>query len=213
MKRWVIVIFFAALPALSQVNNGELRVTITDPLDHPVKTSFAITSTGNQYANSLSTDASGRVAVKTLPYGLYVIRVEELGFSPVVRAVEVRSSIPAECNIRLAIAQVATMVNVEDSSTLIDPHNSSSIMQIGSKQIEERLISLPGRSVQDLVVSQPGWLYEGNAVLHPRGAEYQTQFVIDGIPLTDNRSPSFGPEVEADDVNSMSIFLPHTSCT
>src|SRR4051812_43396873 len=206
MKRWVIAVCFAALPALSQVNNGELHVTITDPSDHPVKTSVAVTSTGNQYASTLSTDASGRVAVKTLPYGLYVIRVDEPGFNPVVRAVEVRSSIPAECDIHLAIAQVATMVNVEDSSTLIDPHSSSSIMQIGSKQIEERLVSLPGRSVQDLVNSQPGWLYEGNAVLHPRGSEYQTQFVIDGIPLTDNRSPSFGPEVEADDVQSISVY-------
>jgi hypothetical protein len=43
-------------------------------------------------------------------------------------------------------------------------------------------------------------------VLHPRGSEYQTQFVVDGIPLTDNRSPSFGPEIEADDVESMSIY-------
>jgi hypothetical protein len=56
------------------------------------------------------------------------------------------------------------------------------------------------------VNTQPGWLYEGNAVLHPRGSEYQTQFVVDGIPLTDNRSPSFGPEIEADDVQSMSIY-------
>ena len=66
--------------------------------------------------------------------------------------------------------------------------------------------SLPGRSVQDLVNSQPGWLYEGNAVLHPRGSEYQTQFVIDGIPLTDNRSPGFGPEIEADDLESVSVY-------
>jgi hypothetical protein len=44
-------------------------------------------------------------------------------------------------------------------------------------------------------------------VLHPRGSEYQTQFVVDGIPLTDNRSPSFGPEpVEADDVDSLNIY-------
>ena len=60
--------------------------------------------------------------------------------------------------------------------------------------------------MQDLVNSQPGWLYEGNAVLHPRGSEYQTQFVVDGVPLTDNRSPSFGPEIEADDVESMTIY-------
>ena len=54
--------------------------------------------------------------------------------------------------------------------------------------------------------SQPGWLYEGNAVLHPRGSEYQTQMVVDGIPLTDNRSPGHGSEIEADNVESMSIY-------
>ena len=72
--------------------------------------------------------------------------------------------------------------------------------------IQNRLGSVPGRSLQDLVNSQPGWLYEGNAVLHPRGSEYQTQFVVDGIPLTDNRSPSFGPAIDADDVQSLSIY-------
>jgi outer membrane receptor for Fe3+-dicitrate len=65
---------------------------------------------------------------------------------------------------------------------------------------------LPGRSLQDLVNSQPGWLYEGNAVLHPRGSEYQTQFVVDGVPLTANRSPSFGPEIEADGVDSLNVY-------
>jgi hypothetical protein len=72
--------------------------------------------------------------------------------------------------------------------------------------MRHRLGSIPGRSLQDLVNSQPGWLYEGNAVLHPRGSEYQTQFVVDGIPLADNRSPGLGPEIEADDVQSMSIY-------
>jgi hypothetical protein len=95
---------------------------------------------------------------------------------------------------------------VNDVSTLVDLHSTSNVNQIGLEQIDGRLSSLPGRSVQDLVVSQPGWLYEGNAVLHPRGSEYQTQFVVDGIPLTDNRSPSFGPEIEADDLESMSIY-------
>jgi outer membrane receptor for Fe3+-dicitrate len=43
-------------------------------------------------------------------------------------------------------------------------------------------------------------------VLHPRGSEYQTQFVVDGIPLTDNRSPGSGPELEADEVDSLTIY-------
>ena len=43
-------------------------------------------------------------------------------------------------------------------------------------------------------------------MLHPRGSEYQTQYVVDGIPLTDNRSPSFAPEIEANDAESMTIL-------
>ena len=97
-------------------------------------------------------------------------------------------------------------VTVIAPNPLIDAVEPGSVSQIGTEFIQNRLSSIPGRDLQDLVNSQPGWVYEGNAVLHPRGSEYQTQFVVDGIPLTDNRSPSFGPEIEADDVESMSIF-------
>ena len=97
-------------------------------------------------------------------------------------------------------------VTITATNTLIDPDQAGSVNQIGSDVIQNRLSSIPGRSLQDLINSQPGWLYEGNAVLHPRGSEYQTQFVVDGIPLTDNRSPSFGPAIDADDVQSLTIF-------
>src|SRR6202522_2708459 len=120
--------------------------------------------------------------------------------------VEIRSSIATELVIQLKLPTVNQSVTVITPDTLIDPDQAGSVNQIGPNLIQNRLGSLPGRSVQDLVNSQPGWLYEGNAVLHPRGSEYQTQFVVDGIPLTDNRSPSFGPEIEADDVQSMSIY-------
>jgi hypothetical protein len=101
---------------------------------------------------------------------------------------------------------VTESVTVNAGSTLVNPDQAGSVNQIGSGAIQDRLGSLPGRSLQDLVNAQPGWLYEGNAVLHPRGSEYQTQFVVDGIPLTDNRSPGFGPEIEADDVESITVY-------
>jgi hypothetical protein len=97
-------------------------------------------------------------------------------------------------------------VSVSAVNTLIDPDRAGSVNQVGSDFIENRVSSIPGRSLQDLVNSQPGWLYEGNAVLHPRGSEYQTQFVVDGIPLNDNRSPGFGPAIDADDAQSLSIY-------
>jgi TonB-dependent Receptor Plug Domain len=206
VKKLLILLFLAALPAGGQVNYGELRLLVTDPSGVGVQASVELTCAGNGYGKTFTSDLAGNLAVQSMPYGVYQIQVSKSGFSASSTSVEVRSALPVSERIYLHVASVVTKVNVNAASTLIDPASPSSVMQIGAKQIEERLSSLPGRSVQDLVNSQPGWLYEGNAVLHPRGSEYQTQFVIDGIPLTDNRSPSFGPEIEADDLDALSIY-------
>jgi outer membrane receptor for Fe3+-dicitrate len=52
----------------------------------------------------------------------------------------------------------------------------------------------------------PGWLYEANGILHPSGSEYDVQYVIDGLPLTENRSPAFAPALDADAVDSMRVM-------
>lgn len=189
----------------AQVNTGELRLKVTDGVGSGINASVTVSNEANQYRSTFTTDSSGERDVKTLTYGVYLIRVEKQGFTAITEKVDVRSAIPVAQSIVLSVAPVTTSVEV-NTAPLIDPYRPSSVMQIGSQQIQDRLGSLPGRSVQDLINSQPGWLYEGNAVLHPRGSESQTQFVIDGIPLTDNRSPSFGPEIEADDLDSVSIY-------
>jgi hypothetical protein len=191
---------------LAQVNTGELRLRVTDTAGLGVKASVTVSSEASQYRSAFVASDAGEVDVKALAYGIYLVRVEEPGYAAAAETVEVRSALPVERAMKLGLAPVKTSVQVTDAAPLIDPNRPSSVIQIGSQQIEERVGSLPGRSVQDLVNSQPGWLYEGNAVLHPRGSEYQTQFVVDGIPLTDNRSPSFGPEVEADDLASVSVY-------
>jgi outer membrane cobalamin receptor len=195
-----------AAPAFAQVNYGELRLKIADPSGAGVQASVEVMCTADGYDKVFTTSTPGILTIQGLPYGAYQIQVSKPGFASFSAPVEVRSALPVTENIQLNLASVVTKVNVSGTNTLIDPHSPSSVMHIGTKQIQERLSSLPGRSVQDLVNSQPGWLYEGNAVLHPRGSEYQTQFVIDGIPLTDNRSPSFGPEIEADGVDELSIY-------
>lgn len=206
MNKLLTLLLLTALPAIGQVNYGELRLKLTDPSGTGVLASVELACAGNGYGKTFTSDASGNLAVQSMPYGIYEIQVTKSGFAPLSTSVDVRSALPVSESISLRVASVVTKVNVAATSTLIDPDSASSVMRIGAKQIEERLSSLPGRSVQDLVNSQPGWLYEGNAVLHPRGSEYQTQFVVDGIPLIDNRSPSFGPEIEADDLDGLSIY-------
>jgi len=205
-KKLLITVLLWALPLLGQSNRGELRLKVTDPAGLGVKTTVQIISKANQYRNTLATSEQGNLDVQRLIYGIYQLDIKQPGFAGLSEAVEIHSSNPTEYTIQLKLSSVNESVTVTAANTLIDPEQAGSISQIGSDVIQDRLSSIPGRSLQDLVNSQPGWLYEGNAVLHPRGSEYQTQFVVDGIPLTDNRSPSFGPAIDADDVQSLSIY-------
>lgn len=203
-----LFVFFAAaaIPLVGQTNTGELRITITDPTGAAVETPVRIQSTANQYDNTLTTNATGFLDAKRLPFGSYQIQVDAAGFAPLSKTVQIGSELPTDVALQLTLATVSAQVQVTSNSTLIDPEQAGSESQLGASTIQNAVSSLPGRSLQDIVNSQPGWLFEGNAVLHPRGSEYQTQFVIDGIPLQDNRSPSFGPELESEDVASMSIY-------
>jgi TonB-dependent Receptor Plug Domain len=206
MHRFAALFFVGALPLFCQSNSGELRLRVIDPSGLGVKTTVQITSRANQYRNILPTSDKGSLDLQRLPYGIYQLEINQPGFAAVSETVEIHSSIPAEYTIKLKVPAVTQSVTVSAANTLIDPDQAGSVSQIGTELIQDRLNSIPGRSLQDLVNSQPGWLYEGNAVLHPRGSEYQTQFVVDGIPFTDNRSPGFGPVLDIDQVQSLSIY-------
>jgi hypothetical protein len=206
MKRFAAIVFLWAWPLFCQSNSGELRLRVTDPAGLGVKATVKIASKANQYRNTLATSEQGSLDVQRLPYGIYQVEITQTGFADFSTTVEIHSSIPSDYAIQLKLPAVNESVTVTAPNTLIDPDLAGSVNQIGTEDIQDRLGSIPGRSLQDLVNSQPGWLYEGNAVLHPRGSEYQTQFVLDGIPLTDNRSPSFGPAIDADAVQSLTIY-------
>src|SRR5581483_7834088 len=54
--------------------------------------------------------------------------------------------------------------------------------------------------------AQPGWLMEANGVLHPRGSEYQTLFVVDGIPMDENRSPAFAADLDEGEIQAVNVL-------
>jgi hypothetical protein len=206
MKRIVALFFLCALRLSGQSNTGELHLKVTDPSGAGVRSTVQILSEGNQVHRTLTTDDQGALIAQRLPYGIYQLQIRQSGFADAYATIEIHSSIPTDRTIELKLGPISQSVNVAAPDTLINPDQPGSVNQIGLDFINSQVGSVPGRSIQDLVNSQPGWLYEGNAVLHPRGSEYQTQFVVDGIPLIDNRSPSFGPEIETDDVQSISIY-------
>lgn len=201
-----IALLLCSLPVPGQSNSGELRLKVTDPAGLSLKATVELSSDSTPFRRSYQTDDAGTLTARSLPFGLYRLHVEYEGFSSYEGVVEIRSALPTDYVVKLGIAATSTAIHVTAERMLLDPDRASTVNRIDSRGISDRASVLPGRSLPDLVNSQPGWVYEGSAVLHPRGSEYQTQFVVDGVPLTDNRSPSSGPEIEADDVESLTVY-------
>jgi hypothetical protein len=151
-------------PVNAQSNAGELRLKVTGPDDLAFKTAVELVSQGNEYRHTFTTDDQGNLDAKRLPYGIYQVQIHTQGFAPVSESVEIRSALPLDRTIRLRLASASESMTVSASGTLVDPYRSGSFNEMGLQTIENRLTALPGRSMQDLVTSEPGWLYEGNAV-------------------------------------------------
>jgi hypothetical protein len=196
-----------AVSAFGQADKGELRVLITDPSGSPVPASVELTSEVNQYKGTFGAGAAGQAIAKRLPFGRYLVTVSQGGFTTVKQLVDIRSAIPKELKVGLALGAIQTSVTVNTDETLIDPYATSSANRIGSGTIRDRLAAQPGRGLADLVNQEPGWVFEANGILHPRAEEYQVQYVIDGMPLTENRSAAFVADFDPGDVQEMTEMV------
>ncbi len=186
-------------------NTGELRLTVTDASGLLLKSAVEVVSEANQFRQKFETDELGLLVARRLPFGSYQVSVARDGFATTVRVVEIRSAVPAEFRVSVDVAGPDARVVVTAAQSLVDLSEATVVNRIGAGTLRQRTTALPGRSLPDLVNSQPGWLLEANGILHPRASEYQTQFVVDGVPFTDNRSPAFAPEVATDEVRAVQI--------
>jgi hypothetical protein len=204
----VLAAFLVALPPRSpaQDRSGELRLSVADASGAALPAHGMLISQANHFELSFDTSPSGEYTAKKLPLGSYKLTLEQTGFAPYTVLIEIRSELPLKFSAALAVASVTQTVNVQDSDTLFDTSNTGTTYQLGEAALRDWTASVPGRQAIDVVQSQPGWLLEANGVLHPRGAEYDTQYVVDGLPILNNRSPAFSASEDLEDVQSVKVY-------
>jgi len=207
MSVGVFAFFFLYVPnAKAQRVRGELRIEVRDAQGATVAPSGELASEANEFRRTFVVGADGRHVAQDLPFGVYRLSLHAEGFAPWSELVENRSEVPVHLTVTLGVAPLTTQVQVNDTATLVDPNRTGTLYTVGRQAIGEQAATQPGRDLLDLVADQPGWLLEANGVLHPRGSEYDVQFVVDGLPMTQNRSPAFAPAFDADDVESLRVI-------
>lgn len=200
-----LLILCASVALFAQADVGELRVSVTDGTGAGVQSAVSVESDASQTRRTIDTDAAGTATARRLPFGKYRVIVMASGFSRSEALVEIRTAAPIEYRVSLTVA-ASSGVDVTSDATLLDQRETGAVRHVGGQMVQQRAAALPGRALPELINTQPGWLLEAGGTVHPRGSENQTQYVVDGLPLTDNRSPGFAPALDADSMRSIGIL-------
>jgi len=195
-----------AAPAIAQRGRGEIQIEVRDPQGQSAAAMGELVSESNRVRKDFAIPADGKYLAAELAFGVYRLTVTAQGFAPWTGLVEIRSEVPVRVAVVLGVAAVNMKIEVTDAATLLDPSENGTIYSMGAESLREHVAAQDGRDLSDAVNDQPGWLYEASGVLHPRGSEYQVQYVLDGMPLTQNRSPAFAPPFDSGDVESMRVM-------
>jgi len=192
--------------AAAQRERGEIRIEVKDPQGRPAAADAQLVSASHQIKREFPVPAEGKAIAAELPFGVYRLTVAADGFADWADLVEIRSEVPVRVAVTLGVAAINTRVEVNDAATLLDPSETNTIYSLSGEKLREHGSAQSGRTLSDAVNDQPGWLYEANGILHPRGSEYQVQYVLDGMPLTQNRSPAFAPSFDSGDIESLRVL-------
>ena len=194
------------VPTAAQTAEGELRVSVRDADGLAVPARIELTGRNPRFEAQADADVTGRARLSRIPLGVYSLVVGYPRFEDRTEIIEVRSAVPQDVAITLSVAGVTTAITVTVRAPLLDTAQPTAVMQVGRRQLEEMSSSALGRSAVAVVTTLPGWLLEANAVLHPRGSEYDTQYVVDGMPVYDNRSIGFAPAFESSEFESVNVM-------
>ncbi len=89
---------------------------------------------------------------------------------------------------------------------MLETDRTSSDTDINQTILERPLGAAPSRAIESIVASTPGFVTDDNGRMHARGSESQVQYVIDGVPVTDNMSAIFSTSLDARTLRTVEVL-------
>ena len=147
----------------------------------------------------------GQFQFENVPYGAYVVRVSAAGFKSSATDLNVRSNVPVRVSVKLEISTNKVDLTVEMPDVL--GHETPRTETI----IDERDIKLTPSVVrrdqlQALVSTTPGWNTENDGLMHIRGVDDGTLYVVGGVPTPDRVDGLFAGSFNTDAITSLDII-------
>src|SRR5215813_3769976 len=202
----VLVLLVLCSIGPAQSSSAIIRGIVTD------KTAAVVSGAKVRLANAITnyfqetvTDGQGAFRLVDVPFNDYTLTIENPGFEQTSREVIVRSNLAQHFDIQLGVAPVRQEISVSGTPELVEAEKTAPSTVIDRNWILRFPTSEPSRSAEQIIATAPGWTEDANGRLHARGIEYQVQYSIDGIPVTDTIADTFAASPDPRTFRSVEI--------
>jgi hypothetical protein len=208
MYRFLVLIFstFVLVPPAFAQNVGTISGSVRDTQGLAIPgATVTLANRVSQASQNTVSDQDGRYVLNNVPFGTYVLTVSLSGFAPAEQVVELRSSVPIAKDVQLKIGALTETVTVS-ADALLETSAAGSHVDIGASLIEQLPTATPTKQLSAMLLSAPGFIPSQNGRVHVRGSHGQIQYVVDGVPLTDEYSEAFANPLDPRYVKSAEVM-------
>ena len=202
------ILMFGVTSVFGQARIGSIQGVVKDPsgaLVPNVKVTATQPVTG--YKQTVQTDSQGSFKLVNLPFNTYKLRADAAGFQPADESVDLESTVPVNIDLALSLEQATAAVTVSTAGgAMLETDRTSSDTDLNQTILERPLGAAPSRAIENMIASTPGFVRDDNGRMHPRGSESQVQYVIDGVPVTDNMSAIFSTSLDARTLRTVEVL-------
>lgn len=204
----LLIIGVIGQPLFAQSRIGTLQGTVKDPSGALVRNAkVSVTQPVTGYKQTVETDEQGSFKLVNIPFNTYNVRAESAGFETTEQSVDLESTIPLNVDLSLSLAGTTADVTVTtDNSAVLEQDRASSDTDLNQSILERPMGAAPSRAIESMVASAPGFVTDDNGRMHPRGSESQVQYVVDGVPVTDNMSAIFSTSLDARTLRTVEVL-------
>jgi hypothetical protein len=204
----LFAVFVLLQPVFGQGRIGSIQGIVKDPTGALVPgAKVTITQPLTGYTQSVQTDEQGSFRLVNIPFNTYTLQAEAPGFQRAEQSIDLESTVPQTFELSLPLAGAAESVTVtSDNSAVVEQDRTSSDTDLNQSILERPLGAAPSRAIESMVSSAPGFVTDDNGRMHPRGSESQVQYVVDGVPVTDNMSAIFSTSLDARTLRTVEVL-------
>jgi Carboxypeptidase regulatory-like domain/TonB-dependent Receptor Plug Domain len=199
---------FVCLPCAWGQSADSISGVVTDSTGAVVpKATVEIRNPVSGYYRTATTDTSGSFSFANVPFNPYHLTVTLTGFAPYDEDVDVRSFVPVNLKIALALSGVKSEVTVEATGIDLIETESTAHTDVDRDLFDTLPLESASSSLSSLVtLTAPGVAADSNGLFHGLGDHAENSFSVDGQPITDQQSKVFSNQVPVDAIESMTVI-------